>query len=77
MHLFQLVVRFVPPKVIRVRNKDKPWFDDDSRLALDIQQGAHFRWNHLTRMSLSITRAGPMQYMPRLCVSLVSATGMF
>ena len=25
-------------------NKDKPWFNDDSRLAFDIKQGAHLRW---------------------------------
>ena len=39
VHLSQLVERFVPTKVIRVRNKDKPWFDDDCRLAFDIKQG--------------------------------------
>ena len=39
-----LVERFVPTKVIRVRNKDKPWFDDDCRLAFDIKQGAYLRW---------------------------------
>ena len=27
-HLFLLVRRYVPIKVIRVSNKDKPWFDD-------------------------------------------------
>ena len=27
-HLSHLVGRNVPTKVIRVRNKDKPWFDD-------------------------------------------------
>ena len=27
-----------------MRNKDKPWFDDDCRLAFDIKQGAHMRW---------------------------------
>ena len=37
-------VRFVPTKVILVRNKDKPWFNDDCRLALDIKQAAHLRW---------------------------------
>ena len=26
-----LVGRYVPTKVIRVRNKDKPWFDDQCR----------------------------------------------
>ena len=29
----------------------------------------------LTGMSLSITRRGPILYMPRLCVSLVSKPG--
>ena len=81
VHLSLLVERFVPTKVIRVRNKDKPWFNDDCRLAFDIKQGAHLRWNvialEITGMSLSITRGGPMLYMPRLCVSLVSEAGMF
>ena len=39
-----LVERFVPTKVIHVRNKDKPWFNDDCRLAFDIKQGAHLWW---------------------------------
>ena len=43
MHLSLLVERFIPTKVIRVRNKDKPWFNDDYRLAFDIKQGAHLR----------------------------------
>ena len=42
VHLSKLVERFVPTKVIRVRNKDKPWFDDDCRLAFYIKQGANF-----------------------------------
>ena len=32
-HLSLLVGRYVPTKVIRVRNKDKPWFDDQCRHA--------------------------------------------
>ena len=31
----------------------------------------------LTGMGLSFTKGGPMLYMPRLCVSLVSEAGMF
>ena len=31
----------------------------------------------LTGMSWSVTRGGPMLYMPRLCISLVSEAGMF
>ena len=38
MDLSLLVERFVLTKVIRVRNKDKPWFNDDCRLAFDIPQ---------------------------------------
>ena len=33
-HLLWLVGRFVLTKVIRVRNMDKPWFDDQCRHAL-------------------------------------------
>ena len=44
VHLSLLVESFIPTKVIRVRNKDKPGFDDDCRLASDIKQGAHLRW---------------------------------
>ena len=43
VHLSLLFEHFVPTKVIRVRNKDKPWFNDDCRLAFDIKQGAHLR----------------------------------
>ena len=30
-----------------MRNKDKPWFNDDCRLAFDIKQRAHFRWTRV------------------------------
>ena len=43
-HLSLLVGRYVPTKVIRVRNKDKPWFDDQFRHAFGIRQEAHLRW---------------------------------
>ena len=39
-----LVGCFVPTKVIRVCNKDKPWFDDQCRHASGLKQGAHLRW---------------------------------
>ena len=81
VHLSLLVERFVPTRVIRVRNKDKPLFSDDFRLAFDIKQGDHLRLLvialELTGMSLSIARGRPMLYMPRLCVSLVAEAGMF
>ena len=36
-HLSLLVGRYVPTKVIRVRNKDKPWFDVQCRRAFDLK----------------------------------------
>ena len=42
-HLSLLVGRYVPTKVIRVRNKDKPWFDDQCRRAFGFKQEAHLR----------------------------------
>ena len=44
-HLLLLVGRFVPTKIIRVRNKDKPWFDDQCRHVFFLKQEAHLRWN--------------------------------
>ena len=43
-HLLLLVGRFVPTKVILVRNKDKSWFDDQCRHAFGLKQEAHLRW---------------------------------
>ena len=43
-HLLLLVGRFVPTKITRVRNKDKPWFDDQCRHTFGIKQEAHLRW---------------------------------
>ena len=43
-HLFLLVGRYVPTKVIRVRNKEKPWFDDQCRHAFGLKQEAHILW---------------------------------
>ena len=39
-----MVGRFTPTKIIRVRNMDKPWFDDQCRHAFGIKQEAHLRW---------------------------------
>ena len=44
-HLSLLVERFAPTKVIRVGNKDKPWFNDDCRRAFNLKQEAHRRWS--------------------------------
>ena len=43
-HLSLLVGRYVPTKVIRVRNKDILWFDDQCRHAFGLKQEAHLRW---------------------------------
>ena len=45
-HLSLLVGRYVPTKIIRVCNKDKPWFDDLCRRAFALKQEAHLRWTH-------------------------------
>ena len=37
-HLCAWLERFVPTKIIRVRNKDKPWFDDQCRHAFGLKQ---------------------------------------
>ena len=51
-HISLLVGRYVPTKVIRVRNKDKPWFDDQCRHAIGLKQEAHLWW---TRDRLGLT----------------------
>ena len=43
-HLSLLVGGYAPTKVIRVRNNDKPWFDDQCRNAFALKQEAHLRW---------------------------------
>ena len=40
-HQSLLVGHYVPTKVIRGRNKDKPWFDDKCRHAFFLKQEAH------------------------------------
>ena len=43
-HLSLLVGCYVPTKVIHVRNKDKPWFEDQCRYAFGLKQEVHLRW---------------------------------
>ena len=43
-HLSLLVRSYVPTKVIRLRNKDKPWLDDQCRHSFGLKQEAHLRW---------------------------------
>ena len=42
-HLLLLVGRFYPTKITHVRNKDKPWFDDQCRHVFGLKQEAHLR----------------------------------
>ena len=43
-YLLPLVGHFVPTKIIRVRSKHKPWFDDQCKHAFGLKQEAYLRW---------------------------------
>ena len=62
VHLSLVVDRFVPTKVICVRNKDKPCFNDDCRFAFGIKQGVHLRW---TRDRSRVNWGGFVHYQRR------------
>ena len=74
-HLSLLVGRYVPTKIIHVRNKDKPWFDDQCRHALDLEQEAHLRWTLTTLgligKSLFAVKSELMKHTRRQSISLV------
>ena len=61
-HLSLLVERYVPTKVIRVRNKNKPWFDGHCRHAFGLKHEAHLRW---TRDSSRVNWEGFVRYQVR------------
>ena len=44
VHLSLLVERFVLTQVIRVHNKDKPWFNGECRRAFNLKKHAHLPW---------------------------------
>ena len=80
-HLSLLVGRYVPTNIIRVCNKDKPWFDDQCRRAFDLKQEAHLRltrdrsrvtWEEFVRCQVRDTK-----HTRRPNISLVSETPMF
>ena len=76
-----LVGRRVPTKVIRVRNTDKPWFDDRCRHAFGLIQD-HLRWTrYRSRVNwkefINCQVRANETYTRRLRVSLVTETGMF
>ena len=54
-HISLLVGRYVPTKVICVRNKDKPWFDDQCRNAFGLKQEAHLQWTTLGLIGKSLS----------------------
>ena len=74
VYLSLLVERFVPTKVIRVRNNDKPWFNDDCRLAFDIKQGAHLRW---TRDRSRVNRDEFVRYLRKVNAVYAEAMRQF
>ena len=80
-HLSLLVGRYVPTKIILVRNKDKPWFDDQCRRAFDLKQEAHLRWSHdrsrVNWKSLFAVKSELMKHIRSPSVSLVSEILMF
>ena len=80
-HLSLLVGSYVPTKIIRVRNKDKPWFDDQCRRAFDLKQEAHLRWtrdrSRVNLKSLFPVKSVLMKHTLSPSVSLVSETSMF
>ena len=81
VYLFLLVERFAMTNVIRICNKDKPWFNGDCKLAFDIKQGAYLRCtrdrSRVNSDEFVHYQRRAMLYMPRLCISLVSEAGMF
>ena len=80
-HLSLLVGRYVPTKIIRVRNTDKLWFDDLCRGAFDLKQEAHLRWtrdrSRVNWKSLFAVESELMKHTRRPSISLVSETLMF
>ena len=80
-HLSLLVGRYVPTNFIRVRNKDKPWFDYQCRHGFGLKQEAHLRctrdrsqvnWEEFVHCQVT----GNETYS-EANISLVSETGMF
>ena len=80
-HLYLLVGRYVPTKVIRMHNKDKPWFDrqyrhyfglnDEARLRWTSDR-SRFNWEEFVRCQLRANETYSEQ-----SISLVTETGLF
>ena len=80
-HLLLLVGRCVPTKVIRVRNKDKPWFDDQCRHAFSLKQEAHRWWtrdrSRVNWEEFVICQLRANETTRRASISLVLETWLF
>ena len=80
-HLSLLVGRYLPTKVIRVQNKDKPWFDDQCRHAYGLKQETHLRWtrdrSRVNWEEFVLCQVRVNEPTRRLSVSLVTETGKF
>lgn len=44
-HIADIVDRFVPSRVIVLRSRDEPWFDDSCRTVFELKQSAYHRWS--------------------------------
>ena len=80
-HLSLLVGRYVPTKIIRVRNKDKPLFDDLCRRAFDLNRrlifgGPVIALGLIGKSSFPL-KSELMKHTWRPSISLVSETSMF
>ena len=73
--------RYVPTKIIRVRNKDKSLFDDQCRRAFYLKQRLIFGGPvialGLIGKSLFAVKSELMKHTRRPSISLVSETSMF
>ena len=78
-----LTLTLTSTKVIRERNKDKPWLDDQCRNAFVLKQEAHLRWKRnrsKSRVSwedLVRCQVRANETYSRSSISLVPETGMF
>ena len=77
-HLSLLVGRYGPTKVIRVRNKDKPWFDNQCRNASALKQEVYLRWTRdrfrVNNEEFFLCQVELMKLTQRSSVSFVTET---
>ena len=80
-HLSLLVGLYVPTKIIRVRKKDKPWFDDQCRRVSTSNRrlifGGPMTALGIIGKSLFAAKSELMKHTRRPSISLVSEISMF